>query len=85
MRPDSGEADRTSLDLPRVAGGRVDVAVAEVGHQDLHRRAVLGVAVVSGDPAHCTDVLDSCERFVAARPELDLLSAHRTLRASDDD
>ena len=62
-----------------------DVAVSEVGHQDLHRRAILGVAVVSGDAAHCTDVLDSCERFVAARPELDLLSAHRTLRDSDDD
>ena len=62
-----------------------DVAVAEVGHLDLHRRALVGVAVVAADPAHCADVLDSCERWVAARPELDLLSAHRTLRGSDDD
>jgi uncharacterized protein YlxP (DUF503 family) len=61
-----------------------EVAVAEVGDQDLHRRALLGVAVVSSDPAHCVEVLDSCERFVAARPELDLLSARRLLRDSDD-
>jgi uncharacterized protein YlxP (DUF503 family) len=64
---------------------RHDVAVAEVGHQDLHRRAVLGVALVSEHPSHCTEVLDSCERLVAARPELDLLSARRTLRDTDDD
>jgi uncharacterized protein YlxP (DUF503 family) len=64
---------------------RHDVAVGEVGHQDLHRRSLIGVALVSGDPAHCTDVLDSCERLVAARPELDLLSARRTLRDTDDD
>ena len=79
--------DKRALVRPVLADLRrqFDVAAAEVGHQDLHRRALLGVAVVSGDPAHCTDVLDSCERFVAARPELDLLSAHRTLRDSDDD
>jgi hypothetical protein len=61
------------------------VSVAEVGHHDLHRRALVGVAVVAADPAHCTEVLDSCERLVAARPELDLLSARRTLRDTDDD
>ena len=64
---------------------RHEVAVAEAGEQDLYRRALLGVAVVSADPAHCTEVLDSCERLVAARPELDLLSARRTLRDTDDD
>jgi uncharacterized protein YlxP (DUF503 family) len=64
---------------------RHGVSVAEVGLQDLHRRALLGVALVSGDPAHCTEVLDSCERLVAARPEHDLLSARRTLRDTDDD
>ena len=61
-----------------------DVAVAEVGLQDLYRRALIGVAVVAADAEHCTTVLDSCERFVAARPELDLLESHRTLRGSDD-
>jgi uncharacterized protein YlxP (DUF503 family) len=64
---------------------RHEVAAAEAGLQDLHRRSLIGVAVVSSDPAHCTTVLDACERLVAERPELDLLSARRTLRDTDDD
>jgi len=59
---------------------RFDVSAAEAGHQDLHRRALLGVAVIAGDPAHCREVLDACERLVADRPELELLSAHREVR-----
>ncbi len=59
---------------------RFDVSVAEAGHQDLHRRALLGVAVIAGDPGHCREVLDACERLVADRPELELLSAHREVR-----
>ena len=62
----------------------LEVAAAEVGHQDLYRRALIGVATLSSESAHCQAVLDSCERLVADRPELDLLSARRTLRASDD-
>ena len=64
---------------------RFEVAVAEVGHQDLHRRAIIGVAVVAGEAAHVGEVLDQCERLVAARPEFDLLGAHRVLRGRDDD
>jgi uncharacterized protein YlxP (DUF503 family) len=64
---------------------RFDVAVAEAGHLDLHRRALLGVAVVAADGGHVRDVLDGCERLVAARPELELLSAHRRLLGPDDD
>jgi hypothetical protein len=30
-------------------------------------------------------VLDACERLVANRPELDLLSAHRQLHSSNDE
>lgn len=56
---------------------RFEVAVAEAGLQDRHRRAVIGVAAVAADATHVRDVLDSCERHVAERPELDLLSAHR--------
>jgi hypothetical protein len=58
---------------------RFEVAVAETGHLDLHRRAAIGVSVVAADAAHCGDVLDECERFVAGRPEVDLLSARRRL------
>ena len=64
---------------------RFEVAVAEAGHLDLHRRALIGVACVSPDAAHAVDVLDRCERLVAARPELELLSArHRMLGPEDD-
>lgn len=64
---------------------RYAVSAAEAGHLDLHRRALLGVAVVAGDAAHCIEVLDSCERLVAARPEIELLSASHQLRSREDD
>ncbi|GIH66906.1 MULTISPECIES: DUF503 domain-containing protein [Microbispora] len=55
------------------------VAVAEAGHHDLHRRAEIGVAVVSASAANCDEVLDACERLVAYHPEIELLSARRRL------
>lgn len=61
------------------------VAAAEAGHLDLHRRALVGVAVVAPDAAHCVDVLDACERLVAARPEVELLSARRRLIDEEDE
>lgn len=64
---------------------RYDVSVAEAGHQDLHRRALVGVAVVAADRAHCVEVLDACERLVAARPEIELLSAHHQLMSNTDE
>ena len=60
------------------------VSVAEVEHLDLHRRAVIGLAVVAGDTGHITDVLDQCERLVAGRPEVELLSVRRRLHGDDD-
>lgn len=63
---------------------RFDVACAETGHLDLHRRAEVGVAVVAADSGHCVDVLDACERLVAARPELELLTARRRLWDDED-
>lgn len=63
---------------------RFEVAVAEAGHLELHRRALVGVAVVAADGAHVRDVLDQCERFVAGRPELELLSTRRRLLGPED-
>jgi len=63
---------------------RFDVAAAEAGQLDLHRRATVGVAVVAADAAHCRDVLDACERLVAGRPEVDLLAARQQLHNSED-
>jgi uncharacterized protein len=64
---------------------RFEVSVAEAGHLDLHRRALIGVAVVAADAAHCRTVLDACERLVADRPELEVLSAHQQLLSSEDE
>ena len=63
---------------------RFSVSAAETGSLDLHRRAGSGIAVVAADRAHLADVLDGAERLVAARPEIQLLSARRDLRRSDD-
>jgi uncharacterized protein YlxP (DUF503 family) len=63
---------------------RFEVSAAEAGHLDLHRRALVGVAVVAADAAHCTRVMDACERLVADRPELELLSARQRLVGEDD-
>ena len=64
---------------------RFAVSAAETGSQDLHRRANVGMAVVSADRGHVVDVLDAAERLVASRPEMELLSVRRGLRRSTDD
>ncbi|GLI00391.1 DUF503 domain-containing protein [Phytohabitans aurantiacus] len=63
---------------------RFEVSVAEVGALDLHARAEIGVAVVAAEPRHVGEVLDSCERAVAGRPELELLSVRRRLHGDDE-
>ncbi|KAB8187593.1 DUF503 family protein [Nonomuraea phyllanthi] len=60
------------------------IAVAETGHLDLHRRAEVGVAVVSASAGNCEEVLDACERMVAFRPEIELLSARHRLYNDED-
>ena len=55
------------------------VAVAETGHLDLHRRAEIGVAVVSDKAGNAAQLLDECERIVASHPEIELLSARQRL------
>lgn len=64
---------------------KYDVSVAETGDQNLHRRTEIGVAVVSGTAAHCAEVLNACERLVAARPEIELLSARQRLFNQEED
>jgi len=63
---------------------RYDVAVAETGYQELYRRALLGVAAVAADAAHVREVLEACERLVAERPELDVLSARTRFLGPED-
>jgi uncharacterized protein len=63
---------------------RFDVAAAEAGHADLHRRALVGVAVVAAEASHCVEVLEACERLAATRPEVELLSARRRIFGPED-
>jgi uncharacterized protein YlxP (DUF503 family) len=78
--------EKRSLVKPVVAElrRRFAVAAAEVGDLDLHRRVQVGVATVAGDAAQVGEVLDACERLLAERPELTLLSTRRQLTSSDD-
>ena len=64
---------------------RYAVSAAEAGHLDLHRRALVGVAVVAADRAHCVEVLDACERLVAGRPEIEVLSSRQQFLSTNDD
>jgi uncharacterized protein len=57
------------------------VSVAEVGTQDVHRTATLGMAVVSTEVPHCQSVLDgilnklrSGRGFVLADHKIEILS-----------
>jgi uncharacterized protein len=63
---------------------RFEVSAAETGDHDLYRRAEIAVAVVAGDHGHVVEVLAGCERLLAGRPEVDLLSA-RTRVLDDED
>ncbi|MEU2914748.1 DUF503 domain-containing protein [Streptomyces massasporeus] len=78
--------EKRSLVRPIVAElqRKYGVSAAETGNQDLHRRAEIGLAMVSGEPGHLTDVLDRCERLVAGRPEVELLSVRRRLHSDED-
>ena len=64
---------------------RTGVSAAEAGHLDLYRRCLVGVAVAAADAGHCREVLETCERLVAARPEVEVLSARQRLHGPEDD
>ena len=77
--------DKRSYVRPIVAALRkFEVSVAEVGHLDRHGRTEIGAAVVASDTGHVSEVLDACERLIAGRPEIELLSARRRLYGDDD-
>ena len=63
---------------------RFEVSAAETGNQDLHRRAEITAVLASGERGHAAEVLAACERMLAGRPEIELLST-RTRLLDDDD
>jgi hypothetical protein len=78
--------EKRSVVRPVVAAlARLGVSAAEAGHLELHRRALVGVAVVAADARHVRAVLATCERLVADRPEVEVLSAHTQLHEEGDE
>ena len=63
---------------------RFEVAAAETGSLDLHRRSEIAVAIVSSTRQHAVEVLDACERLVAGRPDVELLSSRQRVLDGDD-
>ena len=78
--------EKRSVVRPIVAelARKYGVSAAEAGHLDLHRRALVGVAVAAADAKHCIEVLEACERLVASHPEVDVLSARQRIYGEDD-
>jgi uncharacterized protein len=48
---------------------KFNAAVAEVAEMDAHRRAVIGVSVVSNDARHANSMLDHISSFMASLTE----------------
>lgn len=59
------------------------VSVAEVGCHEQWQRAVIGVAVVAESSHHLEEVLATCERFVYAAGDVEVLDM-RTSYLEDD-
>ena len=52
---------------------KFNAAVAEVGDLDAHRRAVIGVSVVSNDRRHVNEMLDTITSFVSGASDAVML------------
>lgn len=63
---------------------KLEVTSAEVGAIDLVGRTEIGVAVVSGEHSQVRRVLDSCEKLVVDRPEIELLSVRQRVFGPDE-
>ena len=59
---------------------RFNVAIAEVGDNDLHQSAVLGIACVTSDPAHAHSILDNVLASMASMyPEAEVSPEFREI------
>ena len=79
--------EKRSVVRPIVAQLRrtFECAAAEAGHLDLHRRALIGVAVVAAQPSFCERMLDEVVRLVEGHPEITVLSSRQRLYALEDE
>jgi uncharacterized protein YlxP (DUF503 family) len=68
--PDAGSLKNKRKDLSSIKAqlhGRLGVAVAETGYQDLWQRATLTAALTGGSLRRLTSAADEVERWVLAR------------------
>jgi uncharacterized protein YlxP (DUF503 family) len=79
--------EKRAVVRPLVDGARhrFRCSVAEVDHQDLHQRAAIGVAVVSGDAGHLEEVLDAVERWVGGHPDVEVIEVATTYLDEDEE
>lgn len=52
---------------------KFNVAVAEVGEQDLWQKAILGVTTVANDRSFVNEVMDKVVGFIASFPEVQIV------------
>lgn len=62
---------------------RFSLSVAEVGFQDKWQRAEIGVAAVSGSAGHLQEVVDTVERWVWGRPDVEVTAFEVDWRRQD--
>ena len=53
---------------------RFNVSIAEIDTQDVHQTLTIGIAVVSGDPAHRRASLDEIIRYMEEHADAELAS-----------
>ena len=64
---------------------RFQISVAEVGYQDKWQRALIGMAVVSDSYSHAGEVVDSVERWVWSKPDVEVTRFEREWVGDGDD
>lgn len=58
---------------------KFNVAIAEVGSQDLWQKAEVGMAVVSTSTSHAHQQVDQIIRFIEAEPRLEIVAVETEL------
>ncbi len=54
------------------------VGAAEVDHHDTWQRTTIGASAVGASVSHVRSVMDSVDRYVWSRPEVDVLEINRS-------
>ena len=71
--------------LTNAIRSKFNVAVAEVGHQDLWQRTAIGVAAVAQEQYHARKVLHEVERIVERWVEIEVIGTDVTLHYPEDE